>query len=156
MSKLFAKKSYNKNMSSQEQIVEAFYQRLIQKQIELSTVAGGSLLESKMGFTTYNKSTKYGYPLPTVDIKGIALLTVLPDSLAIETYGPRKESLSIKPDFHRVLEGTTLIQFTPSYEEKKVKHVFAFPFSTTAKDIQRFLVLLKEKGFASSKPKNSN
>lgn len=141
-------------MDNATAIVENFYQRLIQKQIELSTAAGGSLLESRMSFTTYNKSTKYGYPLPTVDIKGIAVITILPDSLAVETYGKRKESLKIKGEFHRVQSGSALIQFSPSYEETIVKHVFAFPFNTDAKDLQRFLLLLKEKGFTSSKPRN--
>ena len=142
-------------MENEEQIVEAFYQRLIQKQIELSTVAGGSLLKSTMSFTAYTKSTKYGYPLPTVDVKGIALITVLPDSIAIETFGPRNESLSIKSDFHRVQQGNALIQFTPSRNKELTKHVFAFPFSTSGNDIQRFLLLLKERGFSSSKPRVS-
>ena len=141
-------------MSNDERIVENFYQRLIKKQVELSTVAGGTLMDSRMGFTTYNKSTKYGYPLPTVDVKGIALITVLPDTIAIETYGPRYESLSIKSDFHRVQEGTALVQFSPSRDLNMVKHVFAFPFQTTAEDIQRFLMLLKERGFTSSKPRS--
>ena len=140
-------------MQNEERIVEEFYQRLIQKQVELSTLAGGALLSSKMGFTTYNKSTKYGYPLPTVDVKSLALITILPDTIAIETYGPRNHSLSIKADFHRVQEGNALIQFTPSLDTKNVKHVFAFPFSTASKDIQRFLLLLKERGFTSSKPR---
>ena len=139
-------------MQNEEQIVEVFYQRLIQKQIELSTVAGGSLMGSKMGFTTYTKSTKYGYPLPTVDIKGIALITVLPDSIAIETFGPRGESLSIRSDFHKVQEGAALVQFKPSKNRACIKHVFAFPFDTSGVEVQRFLLLLKEKGFASSKP----
>ena len=141
-------------MNDEERIVEHFYQCLIKKQVELSTVAGGTLMDSKMGFTTYNKSTKYGYPLPTVDVKSIALITVLPDTIAIETYGPRHESLSIKADFHRVQDGSALVQFTPSRELKTVKHVFAFPFQTTADDIQRFLMLLKERGFTSSKPRS--
>ena len=140
-------------MSNEEQIVEAFYKRLIQKQIDLSTMAAGTLMESKMGFTTYNKSTKYGYPLPTVDVKGIAIITVLPDSVAIETYGPRRDSVNIKGEFHRILENNALIPFTPSPSNMIAKHVFAFPFKTDPKDIQRFLLLLKERGFASSKPR---
>ena len=139
-------------MDNNEAIVEAFYQRLIAKQIEISTVAGGSLLGSKMGFTTYNKSTKYGYPLPIVDVKGIAVITVLPDSIAVETFGPRKESLRIKKDYHRIMEGNMLTAFTPSLSEEITKHLFAFPFETSGQDIQRFLLVLKEKGFAASKP----
>ena len=142
------------DMNDEERIVEQFYKRLTQKQVELSTVAGGTLMDSRMGFTTYNKSTKYGYPLPTVDVKGIALITVLPDTIAIETYGPRYESLSIKSDFHRVQEGSALVQFSPSRELAMVKHVFAFPFQTPSEDIQRFLLLLKERGFVSSKPRS--
>lgn len=140
-------------MDNYEAIVETFYQRLIQKQIDISTVAGGSLLESRMGFTTYNKSTKYGFPLPTVDVKGIAVITVLPDSIAVETFGPRNETLRIKKEFHRIQEGTAFIQFTPSNATAVVKHIFAFPFATKGVDIQRFLLVLKEKGFTSSKPR---